>query len=350
MFFSYVFGVAVDLLGEAQLYIRVFVILFAIACIFISRPTVSIKLLLIYLLVFIYLVIFFLISQNPITINFIYLTILVFFLQSLKTSHNELLFNSLIASLAVIFLYLIYFTIGDINLGETNINDRTRYSFGFINTNKTGFVAFSLVTLISLYSFKKSSSLIITALLVSPLLIIMAYSGSRTAIYSTIIFFILIFTPFTMALRRVLFLIPPSLLILSLYIATLHNNQLVNNLISFRPIDYYDYVSTLNSINYIFGANTEGFRVDNSYILALVTIGPVGYGFICYFLYQAGKFRPDVYEISFIIALLVYGVLEGVLVRVEFPLILYFYYLIATYYMTPYLTTSKHVHIRTHRY
>ena len=346
LFFSYVFGVAVDLLGEAQLFIRLFVILFVLSCVLLSKSTVSIGSLLIYLLSFIYLFLFFLISQNLITLNFIYLTILIYLLQVLKITKDELLFNSLVASLVVIFIYLVYFFIGDINLGEANIEGRVRYGFGFSNPNKIGIVAFSLIVLTALYSFKKNNSFIITVLLITPFLVVMMYSGSRTAIYSTVILFMLIVMPFTIKLRKILFFFPLIFLTLSMYIATLHNNELANFLLSLRPLDFYNFMSTLNSMDYLFGASTDGFRIDNSYILALVSIGPIGYVFVSYLLYRLGRSWPDVYELSFIIALLVYGVFEGVLVRVEFPIVLYFYYFIATHYKIPYLDAVKRINMK----
>lgn len=330
LFFSYVFGVATQLLGEAQLFIRLLVVLFILVSMCLSKIKISVSVLIIYLLILIYLSLFYLVSNNVITLNFIYLTIILYFLYALKISHSELLFNSMLASLVIVLLYLIYFFIGYIDLGETAIGGRVRYSFGFSNPNKVGIVTYSLIILISLYSFKKNNSFIFTLLLNAPFFFIMIYSDSRTALYSIIIFFILILMPFLAFLRRFLFLLPIILLILSLSIAYFYDNDMVNNLLSFRPRDFYSFLDNVSSVNYLIGANSNGFRVDNSYILAVFSVGFLGFVLISYFLYRIGVRRVDMYDVSFFVSVLTYGVFEGVLVRVEFPIILYFYYLIIT--------------------
>ena len=329
LYFNYVFGVAAGVLGEFKLVLRLFVLLVIVFGVVVSNLKASVGALVVYLSLFLYFLLLFLGNQNPVTLNFIYVTIFVGFLYLLGVSQDELLFNALVASLLVVFIYIVYFFSGSIDLGESNIEGRIRYSFGFNNPNKVGIVTFSLIALTALYAFKRNYSFVAVVFLIVPFFVVMVYSGSRTALYSTGIFFFLILAPFAVRLRRILYLLPLMFLMLSIFLATLHTNETINNLLSFRPVDFYNFLSTVDSADYLFGTDSSEFRIDNSYILALFAVGPIGFIVISYLLYRTGRGRLNVYGVSFVISVLIYGLFEGVLVRVEFPLILYFYYLIA---------------------
>ena len=70
---------------------------------------------------------------------------------------------------------------------------------------------------------------------------------------------------------------------LSFFVASFHNNDVVNEVLSLRPIDFFSFLSSLDGVNYLIGANSDGFRVDNSYILAFFSVGPLGFILISYF-------------------------------------------------------------------
>ena len=328
LFFSYVFGVAVDQLGDFQLFIRLFVILVVVFYLLKSNPKFSNEKLLVFSLLLFYFILFYFISRNQLVLNFIYMAIIIFYLSIMKITKEDVLFNSLVASFFVVLTYVVYFFIWSLDIGMQDIGGRVRYSFGFSNPNKVGIVAYSMIVLGSIYCLKRGGGYIQVILYTSPFLLIMFFSDSRTAIYSLVMFYVFTLTSVSIRFRRLLPIIPFVLLFLSFCMAVLHESEVSNNIFSLRPIDYYNFLSEVNILGYLFGVNTSEFRVDNSYLLAYFSVGPIGFLVIVYLLYCAGKYKCDKYELSFILSFLAYGFLEGVLVRVEFPIVIYFYYLL----------------------
>ena len=326
LFFSYVFGVAVELLGEYQLFVRVSALAFCIVCSLWLKINFSLQSSIVLVFFLIYALVLYLINGGPILLNFIYLAILLFYFYSLGASREAMLFHSLVASYLVILLYLIYLVVGGVSFEPVTIGDRTRYYFGFTNPNKVGIVAYSVVLLSSLYFLRKNKIVLLAVGI--PFIAVAVYSGSRTAMYALIVFFGMAGLSLLVSFKRLIFLIPLVFLLGSFYVSTLNNNEFANLLLSNRPIDYHAFVSVLDAYDFILGANSDGYRVDNSFILAYFAVGPLG---VLLFVCLIFRLRHDGFsglELSFILSILAYGLMEGVLVRVEFPIVIYFYYLI----------------------
>lgn len=326
LFFSYVFGVAVELLGEVQLFVRVFALAFCIACSFIIRINFSLQSCILLVFFLIYTSALYLVNGGAIVLNFIYLGVILFYFYSLNIGREEILYYSLVASFLVIFLYLIYLSVGEVSLEPVTIGERTRYYFGFTNPNKIGIVAYSLIVLSVLHFFKKNNFLI--CIICVPVVAIAVYSDSRTSLYALVLFAGLAGFPFLVRLRRLIFLVPVIFLVGSFYVACLSGNEFANLILSNRPIDFDEFVSDLDVYNFLVGANSDGHRVDNSYILAYFAVGPLGVLLFLYLLFRSSHGFFSRLEFSFMVSIMAYGLMEGILVRVEFPVVIYFYYLI----------------------
>lgn len=326
LFFSYVFGVAVDLLGGYQLFVRVSVLVFCIICSLCLRLKFSLQSSTLFLFCLIYAFVIYLVSSGPIVLNFIYLVIILFYFYALGVRREELLFYSLVASFLVIVLYFVYLVFGGVSLDPVTIGERTRYYFGFTNPNKVGIVAYSIVVLSSLYLYRKNrTALFFVCAFFIPIAV---YSGSRTAMYALMVFFIGVGFSFFVSFKKILFLVPVVFLLGSFYIANLSGSEFANSLLSNRPIDYHAFVSDLGIYDFMIGANSEGYRVDNSFILAYFAVGPLGMLMFIYLIFRSRREELSAFELSFMLSIMAYGLMEGVLVRVEFPVVIYFYYLI----------------------
>lgn len=326
LFFSYVFGVAVELLGEFQLFVRVFALAFCIACSFLIKINFSMQSCALLVFFLIYAFVLYLVNSGAIILNFIYLGVILFYFYSLNVEREEVLYYSLVASFLVIFLYLIYLSVGGVSFEPVTIGGRTRYYFGFTNPNKVGVVAYSLIVLSVLYFFRRNNFLI--CIVCVPLVAIAVYSDSRTSLYALTLFAGLASFPFLVRFRKLIFLVPVIFLVGSFYVAYLNDNEFANLILSNRPIDFHEFVSGLDVYSFLVGANSDGYRVDNSYILAYFAIGPLGVLLFLYLLFRSGYGVFSGLEFSFMVSIMAYGLMEGILVRVEFPIVIYFYYLI----------------------
>lgn len=326
LFFSYVFGVAVELLGGVQLFVRAFVLVFCIASSFFMAINFSLRSCILLVFVLVYVSVLYSINGGVIALNFIYLAVVLFYFYSLRVGRDELLYYSLVSGFLVIFLYLVYLLVSGASLEPVVMGDRTRYYFGFTNPNKVGIVAYSFIVLSTLYLFGRNNFLL--CLVCIPFIVVAVYSDSRTALYALALFAGLACFPFLTRFRRLMFLIPITFFIGSFYIASLNESDFVNSALSNRPIDFHDFISGLGAYDFLVGSSSDGYRVDNSYILAYFAIGPVGVLLFLCLLFRASYGVFSGLEFAFMVSIMAYGLMEGVLVRVEFPVVIYFYYLI----------------------
>lgn len=317
---------AVELLGGVQLFIRLSVLVFCIVCGFLVGLRFSLQSVTLLAFFLIYMFLVYLLNGGSLALNFIYLAVMLFYFYSLGVGRRELLVSSCVASFLVIFLYLIYWIASGANLDPVAIDGRVRYYFGFTNPNKVGIVAYSLVVLSAL-CFLGRSSFWFFAICV-PVFVVAIYSDSRTSLYALTMFAGLACLPFLVYFKKLLFVVPGILLAGSFYIASLSDSGFANELLSNRPIDFHEFLSGLSFYDFVIGANSDGYRVDNSYILAYFAVGPLGFLlFLCSFV-RFGSVSLGTLELAFLVSMMAYGLMEGVLVRVEFPAVIYFYYLI----------------------
>ncbi|MEK8079578.1 hypothetical protein [Pseudomonas sp. XK-1] len=326
LFFSYVFGVAVELLGGAQLFVRAFVLVFCVASSLFMAISFNLRSCIFFIFFLIYASVLYSINGGVIVLNFVYLAVVLFYFYSLRVGRDDFLYYSLVSGFLVVFLYLVYLFVNGVSLEPVVLGGRARYYFGFTNPNKVGIVAYSFIVLSALYLFGRNNFLLF--LICIPFVVVAVYSDSRTALYALVLFAGLACFPSLTRFRRLMFLIPIIFFIGSFYIATLNESDFLNLALSNRPIDFHDFISSLGAYDFIVGSSSDGYRVDNSYILAYFAIGPIGVLLFLCLLFRASCGVFSSLEFSFMVSIMAYGLMEGVLVRVEFPVVIYFYYLI----------------------
>lgn len=327
---SYIFGVALDVLGKNHIYVRTIVICYLLCVIFFSlmiNPKIS--RIQIYLFIIILSLVFLWFTHNsPIVINFIFLMMFIFLTQTKKLTKVEFISSGLVAMTFVLLIYLFYLMLSGLSLEPVIIGERERYSFGFTNPNKMGVICYSLVTMASIYSLKLNKSLYKLTLLVFPCLVIMFYTDSRTAMLATIIFLLMSMSNFWIKFRKVLWLLPIILLIASLYLAVFDISDSLNKFLSYRPNDFNYFVSQTSAYDFLIGTSSEEYRLDNSYLLMYFNMGPVLFLLLVYSVKRFSNLNKCRYDFAFIVSVLVYGFFEGILVRMEFIIILYFYFVL----------------------
>lgn len=329
LFFSYTFGVASNALGDKPLLFRVAILLVCASLLLLVKVKINLVKLAGLLCLLIFFISYFINSNAVLLLNFIYLSVILYYFYVTDVDKDDLLASAFYASYAVILLYILYSLTVGIDLSPVVIGDRTRYYFGFVNPNKVGIVAFSLIILTITFLIKRNPFLGFA--LCMPFLAAIILSGSRTALYSLCVFLLISCVSqyhFRFILKKFIVVTPLLFLACSLLLNYYHNDNYLNNILSNRPLDIHNFLSTLNSNNYVFGANSDGFRVDNSYLLSYFSVGPLGWIFFIFFLAKAVRQDLSRVDVAFIYSMFAYGFMEGVLVRVEFPIILYFYYLI----------------------
>ena len=97
------------------------------------------------------------------------------------------------------------------------------------------------------------------------------------------------------------------------------SNSALNRLLSIRPHYYYEYIKN-NPLPFFLFGGSKAVEIDNTYLLLLYNCGIMGYAAIAAITVVAldSMVRGDRYrEVCFCIAMLVYGQLEGTLVRPE---------------------------------
>ena len=324
LFFSYVFGVAVELLGGYQLLVRVSALAFCVVCSVLLRVSFSFQSCLLLVFFLIYTFALYTFNGGSVVLNFIYLAFILFYFYSLGVNREDLLFHLVIATYSVVFLYFIYLMVGGVSFEPVTIGERTRYYFGFTNPNKVGIVAYSLILLSVLFFIGRNR--VLPLLICVPFVVIALYSGSRTAVYALILFVGMAVFSYFFSFRRIICFVPVIFLMGSFYVATLSENSVVNFILSNRPIDYYAFVSSLDVYDFILGASSDGYRVDNSFILAYFAVGPLGILLFFVLMLRLPRNYFTGLELSFMFSIMAYGLMEGILVRVEFPIVIYFYY------------------------
>lgn len=299
---------------------------FCVACSFFVRLKFSLPSFAFLISYLVYLSLVYLVNGGAVVLNFIYLAVILFYFYASRVGRDELLYYSFLASFFVVFLYVFYLFFWGASLEPVTIGGRIRYYFGFTNPNKVGIVAYSLVVLSALYFWGRHNFALFFICL--PLFAVIFYSDSRTSLYALVLFFLFAFFPVLTCFKRLVFLVPIIFLISSFYISCLSGSEFANSVLSNRPIDFYDFIAGLRFYDFIIGANSDGYRVDNSYILAYFSVGPLGMFLFFCLLFRACRGVLSGLELAFIVSVMAYGLMEGILVRVEFPIVVYFYYLI----------------------
>lgn len=321
------FNWAVDLDFEAfKLGFRFFSFIFLVFYLF-ARGKIKKSLLLLIILT----LILFIINNNEILLNILFMFIIFGCMYDLKV--NNFLMFIFICYVFYFFIHNILFYSGVIYDGENVVGDRVRESFGFTNVNRLGIFYFYFMILCFYVFNEKKGFLKILSLI---FLIISAYyilaSDSRTALYcSVLLFAFYVFKGVPGLVRSQRFILNFTILIgalLSLYLAS-SSAQLLNEALSLRPYFFAQYFNTLlEGYNFIFGVPVfQDVTVDNSYILLCGAYG-ILISFLFFLVSPLLSFNKKISSIfsSMIIVILLYGVFESNLLRIEMLVPIFVFY------------------------
>jgi len=328
LLFGYTFGVAVDVLVDYKFYFRIFVMAyFILFALYVHNLKIPFKYFLGEVVILGYLGLIYSLNNNMVVANFIFIVMALHFFYVSGISRSEFLANMLLVYLSVFFIFICYVIFSSVDLTPVVIGDRERYYFGVSNPNKTGFFIFSLLILLVMnyLNFKKAFWLVAASAL--PLIYFLVLTGSKTAIFSFVLFSVMLLIRKYLVRRLLLSILPAIFLIVSFAIAMSYENVLVGLVLSNRPEDYYLFLSSLNYKDYFIGGSMDGYRVDNSFLQFYFGVGLLPYFFFILFFVKASS-RLQMTDAVFVVTFLVYGIFEGVLVRPEFLIVLFFYYLI----------------------
>lgn len=340
LLFNFLFFVGIDLgFSDYKNVNRLLSLLFLILYL-ISWGKVSLKALIFnFILIFVF-IIYFVLNNNELIFNFIYL--FIFFMALKDVDINDLMLKIFgIFSLgALIHILLLFF--GLVENINYEISNRNRSTFGFLNVNQLAiFYFYCLVISLFILLNKYARNFKLFALLLIPLsLYFIVLSDSRTAFFCFLVYLILhIIIKFKVLAKfysiAIVFLF--SILFMVSFFLSLNSSPFVNDVLSNRPALFNIYLNDLlaNNYNFFWGVDlVEGTPLDNSYILFLCCFGFIGSIFIIFiapFLARRSSIKSTFYPL--ITVVLLYGVFESNLIRVELlvPLIVLYIYFFKPY-------------------
>lgn len=276
-------------------------------------------------------IIFYVINKNEIILNILFIFMIFACMYDIKIK-NLLVF----IFLCYIYYFLVHnilFYSGIILNADSFSVDRSRESFGFSNVNRLGifyfyFFILSFYFFIQKNKFFKYFSLIF---LCTSIYYILA-SDSRTALYCSILLYSLyVFKKITIFIKLQRFVLNFIILIgalFSLYLASA-SGQVWNQVLSMRPYFFEQYFNTL-LIGYNFWLGSpvpEEITVDNSYILFFGAYGIFFSFLFCLvspLLSINKKINPTFASMNIVI--LLYGIFESNLLRVEMLVPIFVFY------------------------
>lgn len=202
------------------------------------------------------------------------------------------------------------------------VGNRIRHKLGFINVNSASMFLFTLFAAYLLHRGQKAKIWDLAAVMAVEVLSFL-FTDSRTALLGLILM---------VALYLVLPKLPEKIagygctagiavLFLTSYLWTLPvvNSDLVNKLLSLRPMYCDEYFRSQSALTFLLGG-TRVPELDNGYLLLLFNTGVIVYTVIYFLVKNAAKQmreKGQYMELSFVITMLAISVLEGSAVRPE---------------------------------
>lgn len=312
-------------LSESYIFLKTPLRLFVILLLFFHLFKQG-KVKIIFIFLVIYSVLLFFINTNEFLLNILFL--FLFFTSFLNVKQDDSIF-------LIFVYYLFYFMVHNLLLFSgvlsnevSNIGERIRSGFGFTNVNRLGmfyfyfFIISFFMIIRNKVQFNLSSLGFVLCCIIS--LIFIKLSDSRTAFYCCMLMvFLYLLGRFKIILYiqrlSVNFLFPLCFFI-SLYLAS-NAGMVYNSVLSYRSTFFNQYIDLiLSKDSYVlFGMPIiEDLTIDNSYLLFIGAVGlfnSILFALLSPFIIYK-RFLPEGY-ILLIIVVLLYGVFESNLLRVE---------------------------------
>ncbi len=322
------------ILGDAGKYtLRAAAFLFLVISLFIKAPSIKIEAFV--AITFLLCVALASLNFDTISVIFALFTVIASCAYKERTVLRGLFYSSAL-NIALVFVLL---TLG---VTENIVHEfRSRHTYGMNSMGgPTLFynMLFSFMVLGAIYLDGQPKRWFLVASVISS-----TYFFTTTDVrggYASYILFLLLLLFFTPSRKRYIIRalsanIPITLLLIFVLVATLLNNDIGNLILSNRPSLYKNFLEQLTISDFILGTSVkqyDGFSiVDNSYIHLYMAGG------VFFFIYFCVKYRDAVSlafstrnrEIyAFLVASSAYMFSESLLVRVENPFVLYFWFVV----------------------
>jgi len=282
------------------------------------------------------LAVFFLFNFNQSCINLIFTLWFIYLLrrQGAVRSIEVVYYSTLMFSLLFTALVIKGIIHPDIDyIPETG---RYRNNMGFWSANYPGMIAYScFMTLFTCkgYLSGRIPSVIrwFTNILLVFFICVPFLADSRTPGYAMIvslIFYVVISAGlFRYLVVFYLPLIPVTLLVISLFLPWDYHGGRLDYMLSGRLSYFYDYLSSLEPYNYVFGSALPDYALDNSYLILMSALGLFFIIPFTWMLYQAVLNNPNKYFIVLVFSLICYGFTEAIMARAETSVVIIFYLL-----------------------
>ena len=209
---------------------------------------------------------------------------------------------------------------------ETNevytVGTRTRHKLGFTNVNAASMFLFTLLSAYLLYRGQKAKIWDLAAVMAIEILTFL-FTDSRTPLLGLMLMvaLYLLLPKLPRKLVNRCCAVGITLLFLTSYLWPIPavNSELVNKLLSLRPMYCDEYFRSQSALTFLLGG-TRVPELDNGYLLLLFNTGVIVYSAIYFLVRNAARQmleQGDHMELSFVITMLCCSVLEGSAVRPE---------------------------------
>lgn len=217
--------------------------------------------------------------------------------------------------------------VGSLLLGiETNevytVGTRTRHKLGFINVNSASMFLFTLLSAYLLWRGKKAKIWDLAAVMAIEVLTFL-FTDSRTPLLCLILMaaLYLVLPKLPRKLVGICCTVGIAVLFLTSYLWTIPavNSDLMNKLLSLRPMYCDEYFRNQSAVTFLLGG-TRVPELDNGYLLLLFNTGVIVYTIIYFLVQNTAKLmlqQERHMELSFVITMLCCSLLEGSALRPE---------------------------------
>ena len=268
---------------------------------------------------------------GTLSLNVSFLLLLALFLVGMASERiNKMAFYANVILLIFVLACLILGLVE--NTHYVNSDGRGRFTFGFSNVNAASSFAFSMATTY-LLSKKESRHKFVIGVLIT-FSVVYLVTDSRTAFWCLI--FLVLFWLAAEYLPKKISKLLVCLFVILMFLSPciwelpVVNQGPIDDLMSDRPTFFIGYMAEHTLANLLFGGSTVT-EVDNFYLLLLYNAGIFVYaacGIVVLFAFIRLLKRGRTFEVGFCLTMLLYGQLEGILLRPEILCVPIFWYYI----------------------
>ncbi|MDA8946770.1 hypothetical protein N9H49_04750 [Luminiphilus sp.] len=325
---AYQFFIATTLLPLNPLFPRV-VVLATLVALILARVKLRISSYLLLTALLVCFLLLGLVEYRQLLLNALFFALILMLLFGSKVPTEEVVEACFFATACVIVLHYSMFYLGIVSSDEVVVGERARSYFGMKNPNKVGVLAyFGIVSAVLWGAYNKRFWPLLFCY-IGFLLHTLVLSDSRAPLFAILFMVLFMLVPERVQSLRTLPILIIVCLGVSFYSSLYYHGTALDLIVSGRLSLNHEYLAQLDYTAWIFGASPGDFTIDNSFILLYFGLSPwllmIGIARLCFV--RTLKFNSRS-EVAFVHSIVIYGMFESLLVRVEFPLVVLFYFLI----------------------